>query len=160
MPPIQLPLFPPDLTEINKKISFQKKEGRVYYFHYLTPLFSHDEADLESFHLITSQLVINGSVKEIEISRAFGVSYISVKRNVKRLREEGSAGFFRKRKGRSAHILTEEVLEKAQNLLNKGHNGAEVARMLNLKANTISKAIQAGRLKKKEKLREKTEIEY
>ena len=149
MPQIQLPLFPPELTAINKRISFQKREGQIYYFHYLTPLFSHEESDLESFRLITSQLVINGSVKEIEISRAFGVSYISVKRNVKRLKEEGTSAFFQKRKGRSAHILTAEVIEKAQNLLNKGHNAAEVGRKLNLKANTIRKAIQGGRLKKK-----------
>ena len=155
MPPIQLPLFPPELTEINKKISFQRREGQIYYFHYLTPLFSHEEGDLASFRLITSQLVINGSVKEIEISRAFGVSYISVKRNVKRFKEEGTSAFFRKRKGRSAHILTAEVIEKAQNLLNKGHNAAEVARRLKLKANTVRKAIQDGRLKKKERIRKK-----
>jgi hypothetical protein len=159
MPAIQLPLFSPDFTEINKKISFQKREGRVYYFHYYTPLFSHDEADLESFHLITSQLVINGSVKAIEISRAFGVPYISVKRNVKRLKEEGSSKFFQKRKGRSTHILTDEVIEKAQNLLNKGHTAAEVGRRLNLKANTIRKAIQAGRLKKRKKQEKNAEEE-
>ena len=159
MPPIQLSLFSPELTEINRRVSYQKREGRIYYFHYFTPLFSHEERDLESFRLITSQLVINGSVKEIEISRAFGVSYISVKRNVKRLKEEGSSGFFRKRKGRSAHILTAEVIEKAQNLLNKGLNGAEVGRRLHLKANTIGKAIQAGRLKKKEEHRKKGDME-
>jgi len=159
MPPIQLPLFSPELTEINRRVSYQKREGRIYYFHYYTPLFSHEESDLESFRLITSQLVINGSVKEIEISRAFGVSYISVKRNVKRLKEEGISGFFHKRKGRSAHILTAEVIEKAQNLLDKGQHAAEVARRLDLKANTIRKAIQAGRLKKKGRIRKKTRTE-
>jgi predicted transcriptional regulator len=155
MPQIQLPLFPPELTEISKRISFQKREGKIYYFHYLTPLFSHEEGDLESFRFVTSQLVINGIVKEIEIARAFGVPYISVKRSVKRLKEEGAVGFFKKRKGRTAHVLTEDVIEKAQNLLNKLDNAAEVARRLDLKANTIRKAIQAGRLKKKEKVRKK-----
>jgi transposase len=82
-----------------------------------------------------------------------------VKRNVKRLKEEGSSKFFQKRKGRSAHVLTAGVIEKAQNLLNKGHNAAEVARRLDLKANTIRKAIQAGRLKKKEKIRKKAHTE-
>lgn len=152
MPQIQLPLFSPELTEINKRLSFQKREGKIYYFHYLTPLFSHEEEDLQSFRFFTSQLVINGSVKEIEISRAFGVPYITVKRSVKRLKEEGAVGFFKKRKGRTAHILTEEIMEKAQNLLNKENKPAEVARKLDLKANTIRKAIQSGRLKKKKKL--------
>jgi len=30
---MQLPLFPPELTFINKQISFQKRDGRIYYFH-------------------------------------------------------------------------------------------------------------------------------
>ena len=155
MPEIQLPLFSPELTNINRTISFQKREGWIYYFHYLTPLFSHEEKDLESFRFITSQLVVNGNVKQIEISKAFGVSYISVKRAVKRLKDEGSSGFFQKPRGRSPHVLTDDIIEKAQNLLNKGYNAAEVARKLSLKSNTICKAIQAGRLKKKGKIQEK-----
>jgi len=149
MPQIQLPLFPPELTDINKIISFQKRNGQVYYFHYLLPVYSHEEGDIESFRYITSQLIINGNVTQIEIANAFGVSYISVKRGVKRLKEEGSSGFFKKKKGRTAHVLTEAVIEKAQNLLNKGDSPGEVAKILKLKANTIRKAIQAGRLKKK-----------
>ncbi|MBN1695418.1 helix-turn-helix domain-containing protein [candidate division WOR-3 bacterium] len=151
MPQIQLPLFPPELTEINRIISFQKRNGRVYYFHYLSPIYSHEEGDIESFRYITSQLIINGNVSQIEIAHAFGVSYISVKRGVKRLREKGTSGFFKKRKGRTSHILTEEIIEKAQNLLNKGDSPGEIAKVLKLKANTIRKAIQAGRLKKKSK---------
>ncbi len=155
MPKIQLPLFSPDLTNINKTISFQKRGGRIYYFHYLSPLFSHEEKDLESFRFITSQLIANGNVKQIEVSKAFGVSYISIKRAVKRLKDNGSSGFFQKPKGRSPHVLTDDIIEKAQNLLNKGDKAAEVARKLSLKANTIRKAIQAGRLKKKKKIQAK-----
>lgn len=152
MPQILLPIFPPGLTFINPRVGFEKKDGRIYYFHGLLPVFSHDEMDLESFRFITSQLIVGGNVKEIEIARAFGISYISVKRNVKRLREQGAQGFFKPKKGRSAHILTPEVIIKAQGLLNSGHTVPEVAKKLNLKANTLRKAIQAGRLhKKKEK---------
>lgn len=152
MPQTLLPIYPSGLIFINPRIGFEKKDGRIYYFHGLLPVFSHDESDLESFRFITSQLVVGGNVKAIEIAQAFGVSYISVKRNVKRLREQGAQGFFKQRKGRSAHVLTPEVIAKAQRLLNNGHKVLEVARRLNLKANTIRKAIQAGRLdKKKEK---------
>jgi predicted transcriptional regulator len=149
MPQIQLPLFPPDLTKINKTTSFQKRNGQIYYFHYLSPIYLHEEGDIESFRYITSQLIINGNVSQIEVAKAFGVSYISVKRGVKRLKEEGTAGFFKKKKGRTSHVLTEEAIEKIQNLLNKGDSPAEIAKVLKLKANTIRKAIQAGRLKKK-----------
>lgn len=143
---IQLPLFPPELTFINNQVSFQKREGRIYYFHGLFPLFSHEEKDLHSFRFITSQLVVSGRVKEIEVAKAFGVSYISVKRSVKRLREEGPKGFYKKAKARSPHVLTGEVLEKAQKLLDQGHKPVEIAKELDLKANTVRKAVQAGRL--------------
>jgi len=148
---IQLPLFPPELTLINKQISFQKRDARIYYFHGLFPLFFHDEKDLKTFRFITSQLVVSGRVKGIEVSKAFGVSYISVKRNVKLLRKEGPEGFFKKLKVRSAHVLIEEVLERAQKLLDKGHNPSEVARRLDLKADTVRKAVRHGRLRKKGK---------
>ena len=147
----QLPLFPPDLTFINRQISFQKKEGRIYYFHGILPLFSHEENDLKSFRLFTSELIVSGNVKGIEISKAFGVSYISVKRSVKRLREEGPEGFYKKAKSRSAHVLTEEVVKQIQNRLDSGSSPVEIAKELELKANTIRKAIQAGRLEKKTK---------
>jgi predicted transcriptional regulator len=146
---IQLPLFPPELTFVNKQISFQKRDGRIYYFHGLFPLFSHEESDLKSFRFITSQLVVSGNVKQIEIANAFGVSYISVKRNVKRLREEGGEGFFKKAKDRSPHVLTDEVVEKIQEFLDADYTPSEVAKKLDLKANTIRKAIQAGILRKK-----------
>jgi transposase len=148
---MQLPLFPPELTFINRQISFQKKDGKVYYFHGLFPLFSHEESDLKSFRLITSQLAVSGNVKLIEIAKAFGVTYISVKRSVNLLRKEGPEGFFKKEeaKPRTPHVLTGEVVEKVQRYLDKGYSPSEIAGKLNLKANTIQKAIQAGRLRKK-----------
>ena len=149
MPQMQLPIFPPGLNLINQLVGFEKKEGQVYYFYGTLPIFHHDEDDTESFRFITSQLVVSGNVKQIEIARAFGVPYISVKRSVKRLRQEGSKGFFKKRKGRSPHVLVPDVMKKAQNLLSKGHSTSEVAKQLDLKANTLNKAIREGRLHKK-----------
>ena len=146
---MQLPIFPSNLTLINRQVGFQKKDGRIYYFCGQLPVFSHEEDDFASFRFITAQLVLSGNVKQIEIAKAFGVPYISVKRSVKRLRERGAHGFFAKPKGRSPHVLTPEVVEKAQRFLYNGHTPSVVAKKLNLKANTINKAIQAGRLHKK-----------
>ncbi len=146
---MQLPIFPSGLTLINRQIGFQKRDGIVYYFHGQFPVFSHDEDDLASFRFITAQLVLSGNVKQIDIATAFGVPYISVKRCVKRLREQGSQGFFVQAKGRSPHVLTPKVVQKAQRLLYTGHPPSVVAKKLNLKTNTITKAIQTGRLHKK-----------
>ena len=112
-------------------------------------MFSHEEDDLESFRFITSQLVVNGNVKQKEIVKAFGISAISVKRYVKRLRKCGSKGFFRQAKARSAHVLTADIKEKVQKLLEKGQTASEIGRKLNIKSSTIRKAIKSGRIEKK-----------
>lgn len=94
MPQTRLPFFPEDIELINNYIGVQKKNGIVYYFNGAMPVFQHPENDYPSFRLFTSQLVVNGNVKQVEIVKAFDVSPISVKRWVKKLREEGAESFF------------------------------------------------------------------
>ena len=151
MPQLVLPIFPPECKHINNQVGVEKINGRVYYIHGLLPVFSHDENDQELFRFITSQLVINGNVKQKEIVRAFGISAISVKRYVKRFRKHGAKGFFRQPKARSAHVLTEEVKKKVQKLLDKGQTASEIGQKLHIKPSTIRKAIQSGRIEKKRK---------
>jgi transposase len=149
MPQLQLPIFPAGSILINRQVAFDRKDDRIYYFHGLLPVFSHAIHDLKSFRYITSQLVIGGNVSQTEIVKAFGVSRISVKRYVKLLREHGSEGFFKVKKGRSEHILTPEVVETVQRLLYEGENVSEIAKRLDIKVDTIRKAISSGRLHKK-----------
>jgi len=94
MPQARLPFFPEEITLINLHIGFQKKGGIVWYFNGMMPVFQHPENDYLSFHLLTSQLVINGNCKQSEIVKAFNVSAISVKRWVKKYREHGTKAFF------------------------------------------------------------------
>jgi hypothetical protein len=46
-------------------------------------VFTHDAKDVRSFRLFTSQLYLDGKVKQADLVRVFGVSAISVKRAVK-----------------------------------------------------------------------------
>ncbi len=100
MPQIRLPFFSEEITLINSTVGFQKNYGIVYYFNGSMPVYQYPrhggqaEEDLKSFRLFTSQLVVNGNAMQSEIVRAFGVSSISVKRWVKKYREEGAQGFF------------------------------------------------------------------
>ena len=102
MPQISLAFFPDEITLINSCVGFQKREGIVYYFNGSMPIYQHPENDIRSFRLFTSQLVVNGNAKQVEIVKAFGVSDISVKRWVKRYKEEGSQGFFYPKRKREA----------------------------------------------------------
>jgi hypothetical protein len=94
MPQTKLPFFPEDIILINSYVGFQKQKGIVYYFQGSMPIYQHDEKDIKSFRLFTSQLVINGNAKQSEIVKAFDVTPISVKRWVKIYREKGAQGFF------------------------------------------------------------------
>ncbi len=94
MPQTRLPFFPDDIELINNHIGVRKENGTVFYFNGAMPVFQHPENDYPSFRLFTSQLVVNGNVKQIEIVKSFNVSAISVKRWVKKYRKEGAESFF------------------------------------------------------------------
>ena len=90
MPQLQLPIFPQGLTSITEDLAFQREDGKVVYFHGLLPVFQHEEKDLKSFRMFTSQLIGNGTVRQGDIVRAFGVSLATVKRRLVRLPRAGT----------------------------------------------------------------------
>jgi len=151
MPQTELPFFPEGVTHITPLLAFRKEDGRVTYFNGSMPVFVHEEGDLASFRMITAQFCINGNAKQADIARAFGVPKISLKRAVKRYREEGPKGFYAPRKRRGPAVLTPAVLAQAQPLLDEGWETAQVADRLGIKRDTLSKAVRAGRLHKRVK---------
>ena len=146
MPQTELPFFPEGVTHITPLLAFRKEDGRVTYFNGSMPVFIHEEGDLASFRMITAQFCVNGNAKQADIARAFGVPKISLKRAVKRYREEGPRGFYAPRKRRGPAVLTPAVLSEAQQLLDEGWETAQVADRLGIKRDTLSKAVRAGRL--------------
>ena len=151
MPQMQLPIFPDGVEHINAQLAFEKGNGQVTYFNGCMPVFIHDEKDVATFQMITAQFCINGNATQAEISRAFGVTLISVKRAVKRYRHKGVAGFYEEPKRRGPAVLTTPVLKQAQDLLDEGLETSEVAAQLAVKRDTLVKAIGAGRLHKPKK---------
>ena len=90
MPQLQLPIFPLGMTSITEDLAFQQENGKVVYFHGLLPVFQHEKNDLKSFRMFTSQLIANGTVRQRDIVRAFGVPLATVKRYMKVHRQEGA----------------------------------------------------------------------
>lgn len=148
MPQMQLPMFPAGVTEINSRIAVQKEAGKVFYIHGHLPVFQHEEQDVRSFRMFTSQMIESGTVESKEIVKTFGVPMITVKRYLKLYREQGSKGFYAaKARQSSASVLRGEVLERAQQWLDEGRSVPEVAAELDVLTNTLHKAIRAGRLR-------------
>jgi len=155
MPQVQLPIFSKSMTLINANLGFIREGNSLTYFYGHLPVFKHDVDDQRSFRMITSQFYVNGSAKQAEICRAFGVSPISVKRYVKLYRQKGVAGFFEEPRRRGVAVLTPAVLEGVQGLLDEGLELPAIANKLDLLSDTLRKAIQAGKLHKPQKKRMK-----
>jgi len=99
------------------------------------------------FRFITSQLVVSGSCRQVDIIKTFGVSKSSVIRSINRLQEEGAEAIFRPRKRRRGGTkLTPEVVKLAQLLLDQGRSRTETAQEVGVKRDTLRKAIGDGRL--------------
>jgi transposase len=142
------PFFPEGVTQITALLAFRKQDGQITYFNGAMPVFVHEADDLDSFRMITAQFCVNGNAKQADIVRAFGVTKISVKRAVKRYREQGPRGFYLPRKRRGPAVLTAPVLAEAQGLFDAGLETSEVADRLGIKRDTLSKAVRAGRVHK------------
>jgi transposase-like protein len=147
MPQVQLPLFPAGTTHLNNDLAFECHNGQVTYFNGHLPVFTHAQDDLAAFRLFTSQLVVNGSATQGDIRRAFGVPKVAVQRAVDKYRAGGAAAFFVPSKPQPGRKLTPEVLLQVQARLDQGESVPEIGRQTGVLANTIHKAIRAGRLR-------------
>jgi hypothetical protein len=146
MPQLQLPIFPAGAKCITDGIAVECKDRRVVYVYGSLPIFQHDEEDLRSFRLFTSQLINNGSARQVDIVNAFGVPLPTVKRYLKLLRDRGPEAFFAEPGVRSGSVLKDEKLQNVQSMLEEGRSVPEVAQATGIAANTLHKAIRAGRL--------------
>jgi hypothetical protein len=141
-----LPIYYPGSTLINNVLSYQTQDGWVYYFHGCHPVFSHKEDDLRSFKMYVSQLYVSGACKQVEIVKAFGVNAVSVKRWVKRYREDGPGSFYKLPAARKPPVLTDEVISQAQQMFNEGKSRSDVAESLDIKPDTLYRAVKSGKL--------------
>ena len=148
MPQLILPLIPGGTTRICDLVSVHRGEERWTYYVGLFPIYVHGADDLRTFRLVTAMMIDSGACRHSDIINTFGVSKSSVNRALKKLREGGAAAFFqRKPGGRKGTVLSPEVLEQAQCLLDHGLNRNDAAQELGVRLDTLRKAINDGRLR-------------
>lgn len=144
-----LPVFPKDTRMINTDIGIKHIGEKILYFNGGMPMYQHHKNDYKSFRYITSQMIDLKTVRHIEIISTFKVSKESVNRWLRIYRQEGACGFFQKKKVvKQGTVLTDDVLPKAQGLLNLGKTTKEIGEELDIKRDTIQKAISFHRLTK------------
>jgi transposase len=144
-----LPIYPAKTEFINPTLGIYHADGIVTYISNALPIYSHACSDYQSFRFITSKMVLLGRCSQKEIADCFHVSYDSVKRSVRRLKETGESGFFTQdnRHG-NAYKLLPERLERMQQAIDKGKSNTEIARMENISEGSVRYAIKKGLLKK------------
>jgi len=146
MPQLQLPIFPAGSKCITSEIAVECQDKQVVYVYGSLPMFQHEKGDLQSFRLFTSQLIDMGAAQQVDIVKAFGVPLPTVKRYLKVLRDRGPQAFYAEPRRRSGCVLSGEALRSVQSLLQDGNSVPEVAQATGIAANTLHKAIRAGRL--------------
>jgi transposase len=153
MPQLLLPFISPGVTQINPRVSVWKDDDRWTYFLGRFPIYSHRVDDQRMFRLTIAQLIEAGACRQTEVINAFGVSKSSVIRAQNKLRKDGFEAFFIDRRGRKGGtVLTPEVLDQAQSLLDSGLPRKKIFEKLGVKYDTLRKAINDGRLKEQERL--------
>ena len=151
MPQMLLPFFPDEIKLINSLLGFVKKDNYIYYFNGQMPIFHHAEDDLQSFKMFVSQLYICGNASQSEIVRAFGISQSSIKRWVKKYKNNGASSFFIKTVHRTAKVLTPQKISEIQELLDSGEEIDDISRVTGVKKGTIYKGISQGKMYKVKK---------
>src|ERR1019366_2242473 len=101
---------------ITDEIAFECGDKRVVYIYGSLPIFQHEEGDLRSFRLFTSQLIDMGAARQVDIVNAFGVPLPTVKRYLKLLRDRGPKAFFAEPGVRSGSVLKDEKLQSVRSM--------------------------------------------
>ena len=149
MPQRQLPIFYEGVNPITNDVGYERREKTVVYYCGTMPVFSHAVDDLDSLRMIVSQLYVNGTVRQANLTRAFQIKALALKRWVKRYRADGARAFFQSRpRGRKPKVLTAEVRERVQSRLDQGQTLSEISAELALNYDVLRKAVGDGRLKK------------
>jgi len=122
-------------------------DEKVIYFNSGGPIYEHLKDDYQNFRFISSQMIALKQVQQVEIIKFFNVSKESVIRWSRKYKEKGAKGFFgTKEVSKRGNILTDAVLIQVQGLLNIGKSLKEIGDLLDIKPDTLQKAVQSGRL--------------
>jgi hypothetical protein len=143
------PVFPKDSKMINSDIGLKTVGEMIIYYNGGMPVYQHRIDDYKGFRYFTSMMIDLKNVSHEDIISTFKVSKESVNRWLRTYRTEGGNGFFQEKKStKRGTKLTDEVLVKVQGLLNLGKTPKEIGAELDIKRDTIQKAISAHRLTK------------
>ncbi len=100
MTQLQLPIFHPGAHPITSELGYLRENNQIVYLNGMMPVFTHETTDVASFKMIVCQFYINGTARQVDIIKAFGINPLAMKRWVKKYREDGPKAFYAPRRTR------------------------------------------------------------
>ncbi len=147
MKQIILPLIPAGSTLLSDILSVETVNEMLVYSQGILPIFTHPKDDKRTYHMFLGQLIVEGACKFTVIRDNLGIANSTLRRIVNKYKAKGVVGFYEKSSsGKKRTILTDEVKEEAQRMLNEEFSVSDIAEHFNIKYDTLQKAVQDGRL--------------
>ena len=144
----RLALPVPTAVEVNDTVSFLDDGDNVAYFAAGVPLFTHGHGDVVGQRVAMTQILALELAKPKELSAALGLGRTTLWRQQLRFEAQGVAGLAGEKHGpKGPHKLKEELLSKAQELLDEGKSNYEVARLIGVTEGTVRHAKRQGVLR-------------
>lgn len=144
----RLPLHPAEAIEINGTVSFVDDGKTVAYFAAGIPLFTHAREDVVGRRVAVAQIIELNLATPTELSVGLRVGRTTVYRQQQRFRSQGVEGLADEKHGpKGPHKLTEELISRAQGLLDEGKSNRAVAEEVGVSEGTIRHAVRRGWLR-------------
>ncbi len=138
-------LLPAHARQLGSNLAMVREKQRVTFFNASGPLYSCAENDRDGIHLAAAMLVDLRLAKPTVLADALGLHRSTIFKSVTRLRQQGTEGVRRKKRGpRGPHKLHGAVRARAQRLLDDGVSNRQVARKLGISEGAIRHALRNG----------------
>ena len=141
-----LPMSPANSIPINGLFSWLQDGDMTYYFQNLQPYDCHPSDKPQAMKLRVARLCRVAHIRFTDLVNAFPLSASTIERAIKLYDDEGEDAFVGERRGqgRARSVVTPQLAERAQQLLNEGKSIRACAAQLGIASSTLHENKRAG----------------
>ncbi len=143
----RLAVLPENATVISDRLACVRDDGHLEFFNPGGPIYRCAEDDKAGLRLAQGLLGDLGLATVAALSRVFGVSRLTIRRNRDAYRSRNVAAFAKERGPRGGYKLTELALQRAQEALDEGRSQVAAAKAAGVTEGTIRHALRQGTLR-------------
>lgn len=144
----KLQLLPEAAIIISDSLAVCSIDKKTVFYNASGPIFAYNKGDKVGKRMAEAMFCELDLVSPSVLAEALGVHQSTVFRNRNKYQQGGSIALKDRKRSRKPHKLTDDLLPRAQRLLNKGFSNVKAAEELGVVEGTIRHAIRKGRLQK------------